>query len=110
VQAPRKRRKLPGTLEADQVGAYLAGDGSDDPLQLRDMAMAELFYSSGLRLAELRGSTSTDIDRGQRLMTVTGKGNKTRSVPVGSAALAAIDAWLAAAPADRRAAEENACL
>jgi integrase/recombinase XerC len=108
VQAPRKRRKLPGTLEADQVGAYLAGDGSDDPLQLRDLAMAELFYSSGLRLAELRAVDLTDIDRGQRLITVTGKGRKTRTVPVGSAALAAIDAWLVQRPQIAVAAEEMA--
>ncbi|WP_439102286.1 tyrosine recombinase XerC [Congregibacter sp.] len=93
VQAPRKRRKLPGTLEADQVGIYLRADG-DDPLQLRDLAMAELFYSSGLRLAELRAVNLHDIDRSQSLISVTGKGSKTRTVPVGSAATAAIEAYL----------------
>lgn len=93
VQAPRKRRKLPGTLEADQVGVYLRAD-SEDPLQLRDLAMAELFYSSGLRLAELRAVNLHDIDRSQSLISVTGKGSKTRTVPVGRAAINAIDAYL----------------
>ena len=86
VQAPRKRRKLPGTLEADQVGVYLRAD-DNDPLQLRDLAMAELLYSSGLRLAELRAVNVRDIDRSQSLISVTGKGSKTRTVPVGRAAI-----------------------
>jgi integrase/recombinase XerC len=106
VQAPRKRRKLPGTLEADQLGVYLRAD-ADDPLQLRDLAMAELFYSSGLRLAELRAANIEDIDYSQGLIRVTGKGNKTRSVPVGRVALDAIRAYLphrpAAAARDERA-------
>lgn len=93
VQAPRNRRKLPGTLEADQLDTYLRAD-TEDPLQLRDLAMAELFYSSGLRLAELRAVNIDDIDRSQGLIRVTGKGNKTRSVPVGRMALAAIAAYL----------------
>lgn len=97
VQAPRNRRKLPSTLEADQVSAYLsAGDG--DPLSLRDLAMAELLYSSGLRLAELRAVDIDDLDQPQGLITVTGKGNKTRTVPVGRAALSAIAAYLPLRP------------
>ena len=70
----------------------------DGPTALRDHAMAELFYSSGLRLAELNSVNINDIDRGSRLLTVTGKGNKTRTVPVGSAALKAIDKWLTVRP------------
>ncbi|MFK7828241.1 MAG: tyrosine recombinase XerC [Congregibacter sp.] len=97
VQAPRKRRKLPGTLEADQVAAYLSAD-DDDPLLLRDLAMAELFYSSGLRLAELRSVDIADLDRTQGLITVTGKGNKTRTVPVGRAALTAIETYMQCRP------------
>ncbi|MBT6125462.1 MAG: site-specific integrase, partial [Halieaceae bacterium] len=93
VQAPRKPRKLPKTLDADQVDRYLMFE-DDSPTALRDHAMAELFYSSGLRLAELNSVNINDIDRGSRLLTVTGKGNKTRTVPVGSAALKAIDKWL----------------
>ncbi|MFT7285909.1 MAG: integrase/recombinase XerC [Halieaceae bacterium] len=98
VQAPRGRRKLPGTLEVDDMANFLRAD-ADDPLSLRDAAMAELFYSSGLRLAELRAADRDDLDRSQLLITVTGKGNKTRSIPVGRPAVAAIDAWLVHRPA-----------
>lgn len=98
VQAPRKPRRLPDVLETDQVSAYLAPGNRDDPLRLRDLAMAELFYSSGLRLAELRGVDLDDIDRSEGLITVTGKGRKTRVVPVGKAALEAIQAYLPERP------------
>jgi integrase/recombinase XerC len=98
VQAPRRRRKLPRTLEADQVGGLLKSPDTDDPLLLRDLAIAELLYSSGLRLSELRAVNLEDIDRSQRLLMVTGKGQKTRSVPVGRAALAAIAAYLPGRP------------
>ena len=97
VQAPRKPRKLPRTLDADQVDRYLAF-ADDSPLALRDRAIAELFYSSGLRLAELVAVNIDDIDRNSSLLSVTGKGNKTRTVPVGAVALTAIDAWLAVRP------------
>ena len=107
VQAPRKPRKLPKTLDADQVDRYLHFD-DDGPTALRDRAMAELFYSSGLRLAELGSVNIHDIDRGARLLTVTGKGNKTRTVPVGSTALEAIDKWLAVRP--QTAADEDAAM
>jgi integrase/recombinase XerC len=62
--------------------------------------MAELFYSSGLRLAELAALNIGDIDRGSRLLTVTGKGNRARTVPVGGPALVAIDRWLAVRPVE----------
>jgi len=93
VVAPRRRRRLPRTLEADEVSGLLQ-PRDEDPLVLRDLAMAELLYSSGLRLAELQAADLGDIDRGQRLIEVTGKGRKTRRVPVGRAALQAIDAYL----------------
>jgi integrase/recombinase XerC len=97
VQAPRKPRKLPKTLDADQVDRYLVFE-DNGPTTLRDRAMAELFYSSGLRLAELAAVDIDDIDRHSRLLTVTGKGNKTRTVPIGSAAINAIAAWLEVRP------------
>ena len=105
VQAPRNPRKLPNTLDADQVERYLLFE-DDNPTALRDRAMAELFYSSGLRLSELNSVNLDDIDRSSKLLTVTGKGNKTRTVPVGSAALEAIDQWLAVRP--HTAADEDA--
>ncbi len=97
VQAPRRPRRLPKTLDADQVDAYLRFE-DDSPLARRDRAIAELFYSSGLRLAELAAVDLGDIDRGAALLTVTGKGKRTRTVPVGAAALRAIDDWLALRP------------
>ena len=97
VQAPRKPRKLPKALDADQVNKYL--EFTDDTvIARRDRAMAELFYSSGLRLAELAAVNIGDIDRHARLLTVTGKGNKTRTVPVGTVALDAVDRWLELRP------------
>ena len=81
VQAPRKPRKLPKTMDADQVNQYLNFE-QESPLANRDSAIAELFYSSGLRLAELVAVNLQDIDHQARLITVTGKGNKTRTVPV----------------------------
>lgn len=97
VQAPRKPRKLPKTLDADQVNKYLQFDKSSE-ISLRDCAIAELFYSSGLRLAELVAVNLNDIDRHSQLITVTGKGNKTRTLPIGSVALQAIDEWLRVRP------------
>jgi integrase/recombinase XerC len=94
VQAPRQSRKLPKTLDADQVSKYLSYDAGSS-VALRDHAITELFYSSGLRLAELIALDIEDIDRSSALLTVTGKGNKTRTVPIGSLALKAIDSWLA---------------
>lgn len=107
VRAPRKGRKLPGVLEADQVGAYLA-PAATDPLMQRDLAIAELLYSSGLRLAELCAVDIEDLDHRERLITVTGKGDKTRRVPVGTAALGAIAAYLNVRPAPADAQAENA--
>jgi integrase/recombinase XerC len=95
VQAPRRPRQLPKTLDADQVDKYLKFD-SQSAVALRDKAMAELFYSSGLRLAELAAVNIEDIDTHSQLLRVTGKGNKTRTVPVGKVALQAIAQWLAA--------------
>ena len=65
-----------------------------DGLQVRDAAIFELIYSSGLRLAELVGIDLDDIDLGQRHLVVTGKGDKTRHLPVGGKAIEAIGRWL----------------
>ena len=97
VQAPRKPRKLPKTLDTDQVDKFLQFT-EDDDIGRRDRAMAELFYSSGLRLAELASVNMHDIDAQTKLLTVTGKGNKTRTVPVGSIALTALERWLEVRP------------
>jgi integrase/recombinase XerC len=94
VQAPKAPRRLPPTLDADQVASLLAISG-DDPLTLRDRAILELFYSSGLRLAELVGLNLGDVDAPDRVVRVVGKGSKARVVPVGKQALAALHDWLA---------------
>ncbi len=94
VQAPKPARRLPATLDADQIASLLALEG-DDELTVRDRAMLELLYSSGLRLAELVGLDLVDLDMPDRSVRVTGKGNKTRLLPVGHRALEALEAWLA---------------
>jgi integrase/recombinase XerC len=92
VKAPKARKKLPATLDADTVTRLL--DIKDDtPLAIRDKAIMELFYSSGLRLSELAGLRWDQIDTSSGLITVTGKGNKTRVVPIGSYATAALAKW-----------------
>jgi integrase/recombinase XerC len=93
VQAPKPSRRLPATLDADQVARLLAFNGND-PLDVRDRAILELFYSSGLRLAELVALDIPDVDFADCTVRVTGKGRKTRIVPVGRYALAALRDWL----------------
>jgi integrase/recombinase XerC len=97
VQAPKPSRRLPATLDADQVASLLAIEG-DEPLTVRDRAILELFYSSGLRLAELVSLNLGDVDAHDRTVRVTGKGSKTRIVPVGRHALEALAAWLKVRP------------
>ena len=93
MRAPKSPKTLPQALSTDQAVKLVAIEG-DDPLTLRDRAMLELFYSSGLRLAELVGLNIDALDLHNGTVTVTGKGNKTRIVPVGSHAINAIRTWL----------------
>jgi integrase/recombinase XerC len=94
VRPPKSRRALPETLSPDQC-AQLLDAVADGILEIRDKAMFELFYSAGMRLAELVGLdlSALDLDAGEA--SVTGKGSKTRLVPVGSKAREALRAWLA---------------
>jgi len=95
VRAPKAAQRLPATLDVDQMARLLAPGAADHgPLAARDRAMLELLYSSGLRLAELVGLDVVDVDLKDRTVRVTGKGAKTRIVPVGSVAAAAVSAWL----------------
>jgi integrase/recombinase XerC len=93
VRPPKVAKRLPDTMDADQTARLLQIQG-DDVETVRDRAIMELFYSSGLRLAELLSAKLTDLQMSEGLITVTGKGNKTRIVPVGRMALQAIAAWL----------------
>ena len=93
IQAPKSPKKLPKTLDVDQTAQFveIAGDSS---LALRDRALLELIYSSGLRLAEVVGLDIGDVDLSEGLVTVTGKGSKQRVLPVGSHAITALKNWL----------------
>jgi integrase/recombinase XerC len=93
VQAPKARKRLPETMDVDLM-ARLLEFRADTQLGVRDKAIMELFYSSGLRLAELVGLNLGDVDHGDRTVRVLGKGSKTRVVPVGKHALEAIARWL----------------
>ncbi len=93
VRAPKVRRKLPATLDADQL-AHILEFEDDSPVGLRDRAMMELFYSSGLRLAELVGLNLGDVDFNEGMVEVIGKGAKARRVPVGRMAREALQQWL----------------
>jgi len=97
VRAPKVNRRLPHTLDADQLGHLMALPG-DGALDHRDRAIMELFYSSGLRLAELVGLDIADMQGSDGLLQVTGKGGKTRRLPVGRFAREAVDRWLAVRP------------
>lgn len=93
IRVPKSPQKLPHALSPDEAAQLLAFDPAD-ALATRDLAMFELFYSSGLRLAELTGLQPADIDFSEGIVRVTGKGDKTRIVPVGELALRALQAWL----------------
>ncbi|WP_126452126.1 tyrosine recombinase XerC [Sulfuriflexus mobilis] len=93
VSAPKVKRSLPKVLDADQVNRLLEIKAKD-PLSIRDRAIMELMYSSGLRLSELAGLDLNDIDYADALVRVTGKGAKTRVLPVGRLAIKALKDWL----------------
>lgn len=93
VVAPKSEQKLPVALPVDQVDRLLS-TRADTPLDIRDLAMMELTYSSGLRLSELVALNVLDVDLGEGLVRVTGKGDKTRLVPVGRKACCALREWI----------------
>ncbi|MPW31359.1 tyrosine recombinase XerC [Agarivorans sp. B2Z047] len=93
VSAPKQNKPLPKNLDVDSLNQLLSMQG-DDLVASRDLAMMELFYASGMRLAELVSLNVQDIDFKQRQVIVTGKGNKQRWVPFGSKAEQALKHWL----------------
>jgi integrase/recombinase XerC len=93
LRAPKAKKSLPQALSPDEAGRLMEIP-DDDRLATRDKAIYELFYSSGLRLAELTSLAPADINFSDATVRVTGKGAKTRVVPVGSQALAALKKWL----------------
>jgi integrase/recombinase XerC len=94
IKAPKKPRKLPKTLDVDQIKSLLEA-GTNSTIEIRDLAMFELFYSSGIRLSELAQLNLTDIDLTDKSLIVrSGKGGKSRMLPIGSKAVVAINTWL----------------
>ncbi|HLV78473.1 MAG TPA: tyrosine recombinase XerC [Marinobacter sp.] len=97
IRAPRSGRRLPRVADVDQLNQLLEAR-PDDPLEVRDLAMFELMYSSGLRLAELAGLDLAALDLRGREVRVLGKGNKERILPVGAKATEALQRWLSLRP------------
>jgi integrase/recombinase XerC len=99
LQVPKAHRALPAVLRQDQaiaaMTAAISGAEQRDPLAVRDRLIVELLYATGIRVSELCGLDVDDIDTGNRLVRVLGKGNKQRTVPFGRPAADALQAWLA---------------
>ena len=93
LRSPKSPKRLPEALSTDEA-AHLMNMPADDALSIRDKAILELAYSSGLRLAEITGLNLTSVSAAEAQVSVTGKGGKARIVPVGKAALKALAAWL----------------
>ncbi len=94
VKAPKQPRKLPKTLDVDQIKGLLEA-GTNSILEIRDLAMFELFYSSGIRLSELSELNLNDIDlKDKTILIRSGKGDKSRILPIGGKAIDALNNWL----------------
>lgn len=90
IARPKLRRNIPEVLSAEQVDALLSAPSISEPEGVRDRAMLELMYGSGLRVSELCAVKESDLDIESRIMRVKGKGGKTRLVPLGEVSLNAI--------------------
>lgn len=97
LDMPKLGRSLPGSLSEREVSALLQAPDIEDPVGLRDRAMLELLYASGLRISDLTGLTFSSLNRRQGVLRVVGKGGKERLVPVGQEALRWIEHYLEAA-------------
>jgi site-specific recombinase XerD len=95
LSAPRGDARLPHVLRQAELDTLLTSPSSDDPVGLRDAAVLELLYGSGLRVGELCGLRSTDLDLDRSMVTVWGKGSKQRQVPMSEPSVEAVRAWLA---------------
>lgn len=94
LAARRSSTRLPIVLTEDQVAALLASPATDTPVDVRDRAILELLYGTGVRVSELCGLDLGDVDFDESLVRVTGKGSKQRLVPLGRATGTALSAWL----------------
>jgi integrase/recombinase XerC len=93
INTPKSPKRLPKTLDVDQT-IKLVEITDEGPLAIRDRAILELMYSSGLRLSELKDLDLGSLDLADAIVTVTGKGNKTRKVPIGRQAIESLKKWL----------------
>jgi site-specific recombinase XerD len=115
LSAPRGEARLPRVLSGDELDVLLSGSSTraaadDDQLRARDDAVVELLYGSGLRVSELCGLTAGSIDLNRRRVTVVGKGEKERVVPLSEPATAALRAWLEVRPRVPTRADAKKCL
>lgn len=94
LATPKATRPLPGTLRHDEVTAVLADDGDHSPTGLRDRAVLELLYATGVRVGEMCGLDIDQVDGDRRVVRVHGKGGRERSVPMGEPAERQVLAWL----------------
>ena len=102
LKSPKKQRRLPPTIDQDVAAEMLAAaiaraaeaEGADGAVGLRDVAILEILYATGIRVSELCGLDLADLDRDRRVLRVFGKGSKERSVPVGLPAMRALQGWL----------------
>ena len=94
LATPKTERRLPRVLTRREAAALVELPPADDPVGVRDRALLELLYATGIRVGELCGLDVDDVDRGRRVVRVFGKGAKERTVPYGVPAAAALDAWL----------------
>ncbi len=94
VRPPKGQKRLPKTMEVEQMFLLLDNIDTSQQIGIRDKAIAEVLYSSGLRLAELASCRVKDINFAENLIRVTGKGNKTRILPLGSKAKETLKDWL----------------
>ncbi|GAA3750041.1 integrase/recombinase XerC [Spinactinospora alkalitolerans] len=97
LAAPKQQRTLPAVLDEEQAAAAMdtaAADDDGSPLALRQRAVLEVLYATGIRVAELCGLDVDDVDRERRTLRVRGKGGKERTVPLGQPAMAALERWL----------------
>ena len=96
VEAPKLEQSLPRYLNAEEVDQLLAQPDVSTPLGLRDKAMLELLYATGMRVSELVHVNAADFDMGLGIIRCLGKGNKERLIPVGKSALRAVESYLSA--------------
>jgi len=96
IPTPRAPKNNPRFLSLEEITALLDGAAGDRPIDLRDLAIWELFYSSGVRVSELAGTNTGDWDQEGQLIRIRGKGNKTRIVPLGEKASARLQKYLKA--------------